>query len=111
VGTQEIIAAIDAEIQRLHQARNLIAGSVGTERISLTGSAHKARRTFSAEARKKIAAAQRKRWAKQKNVTVTTLPPKQAPMKRPRKSLALNTTTALTGQVPSGPVAAPAPKS
>ena len=68
MSTQEIIAAIDAEIQRLQQARNLISGLGGTKRRGRppAGSAHKAKRTLSAEAREKIAAAQRKRWAKQK---------------------------------------------
>jgi hypothetical protein len=73
--------------------------------------ARKVKRTLSAEARKKIAAAQRKRWAKQKRVTVTKLPPKRAPMKRQKKqAIPVQTNTALTSKVPSGPVAAPAPK-
>jgi hypothetical protein len=113
VSTQEIIAAIDSEILRLQQVRNLISESAGTKRRGRppAGSAHKVKRTLSAEARKKIAAAQRKRWAKQKKPAVTRLPPKHAPVKRPRKPVALKTKTALTGKVPSGPVAAPAPKS
>jgi hypothetical protein len=113
VSTQEIIAAIDAEILRLQQVRNLISGLGDTKRRGrpLGGSARKAKRTLSAEAREKITAAQRKRWAKQKKPAVTKLPPKHAPVKRPRKPVALKTKTALTGKVPSGPVAAPAPKS
>jgi hypothetical protein len=113
VSTQEIIAAIDAEILRLQQVRNLISDLGGTKHRGRppAGSARKAKRTLSAEARKKIAAAQRKRWAKQKRPTVTKLPPKRAPVKRPRKPLALKAKTALTGKVPNGPVAAPAPKS
>ena len=59
------------------------------------GTAHKAKRTLSAEAREKIAIAQRKRWAKQKKPTVTKLPPKHAPVKRPRKPVVLKTKTAL----------------
>jgi hypothetical protein len=113
VTSQEIIAAIDAEIQRLQQARKLISGLGGTKRRGTppVASARKAKRTLSAEAREKIAAAQRTRWAKQKRPTVTKLPPKHAPVKRPRKPVALKTKPALTGRVPSGPVAAPAPKS
>jgi hypothetical protein len=113
VSALEIIAAIDAEIQRLQQARNSISGSAGTKRRDRlpAGSAYKAKRTLSAEAREKIAAAQRKRWAKQKKTAVTKLPPKHAPVKRPRKPVSLKTKTALTGKVPSGPVAAPAPTS
>jgi hypothetical protein len=98
VSTQKIIAAIDAEIQRLQQARDLISGSAGTMRRSKlpgAGTAHKAKRTLSAEAREKIAAAQSKRWAKQKKPVVTKLPPKYAPVKRPRKPVALKATTAL----------------
>ena len=112
-GTQEIIAAIDAEILRLQEVRNLISGLGGTKRRGRppAGSARKAKRTLSAEAREKIAVAQRKRWAKQKKVTVTKLPPKHAPAKRPRKPVALKTKTALTAKVPNGPVATPAPKS
>jgi hypothetical protein len=113
VGTQEIIAAIDTEILRLQQVRNLISGLGGRKRRGrpTAGNARKARRTLSAEAREKIAAAQRKRWAKQKKPAVTKLPPKHAPVKRPRKPVALKTKTALTGRVPSGPVPAPALKS
>ena len=113
VSNQEIIAAIDAEILCLQQVRNLISDLGGTKRGNRppAGSALKAKRTLSAEAREKIAAAQRKRWAKQEKVTVTKLPPKHAPVKRPRTPVALKTKTALTGRVPSGPVAAPAPKS
>jgi hypothetical protein len=112
VSTREIIAAIDAEIQRLQQVRNLISGLAGPKRSGrpAAGSTHKAKRTLSPEAREKISAAQRKRWAKQKKVTVIKLPPKHAPTRRPRKPVALKTNTALTGKVPSGPVAAPAPK-
>jgi hypothetical protein len=112
VNTQEIIAAIEAEIQRLQQVGNLISGLSGTQRGGRrpAGSVRKAKRTLSAEAREKIAAAQRKRWAKQKKVTVTKLPPKHAPAKRPRKPVVLKKKTALSGNVPSGPVAAPAPK-
>jgi hypothetical protein len=68
VSTQEIIAAIDAEILRLQQVRNLISGLGGKKRggRAPASSARKARRTLSAEPREKIAAAQRKRWANQK---------------------------------------------
>jgi hypothetical protein len=75
VSTQEIIAAIDAEIQRLQQTRNLISGSAAAKRRGKppAGSAHKAKRTLSSEAREKIAAAQRKRWAKQKMQSPSSL--------------------------------------
>jgi hypothetical protein len=72
VETTEIVTAIDAEIARLQEARNALAGLSGAERRgrpAASASASKIirkKRTLSAEAREKIAAAQRKRWAKQK---------------------------------------------
>ena len=70
---ETIIAEIDAEIARLTQVRSLLAGSKG---ISAAGSGTRARRgaaktsrkkrVLSADARKRIAEAQRKRWAAQK---------------------------------------------
>jgi hypothetical protein len=54
-----IIAAIDAEIERLQEAKRLLLGAgVGANRVKST-----TRRRLSAQARAKIAAAQRKRWA------------------------------------------------
>jgi len=61
----ELISSIDAEIARLEQARALLAGSE-------SGAAKKQvkprrrRHRLSAEARARIAAAQKKRWAAQK---------------------------------------------
>ena len=61
--TNEILALIDSEISVLKQARALLTGtSNGTSHV--THSVKK--RVMSAEARERIAAAQRKRWAKQK---------------------------------------------
>ena len=59
----EILSSIDSEIASLQQARALLAGQVGHS--AGKGRATK-KRTLSAEARAKIAAAQRKRWAAQK---------------------------------------------
>jgi hypothetical protein len=56
VNTNEIITALDTEIARLQEARMILAG----------GPAATKRRILSPEARAKIAAAQRKRWAKAK---------------------------------------------
>ncbi len=67
---QNIIAAVDAEIARLSQVRDLLAQN-GKSAIS-TKVAKKAivkqvtKRVMSPEARAKIAAAQKKRWAKSK---------------------------------------------
>ena len=68
------------------------------------------KRTLSPAGRKRIAEAQRRRWAKQKQVLVTKLPPKHAPVKRVRKTPPVATPTALPGGVPQGPVSAPAPQ-
>jgi low affinity Fe/Cu permease len=72
VKTTEILAAIDTEIARLQEARNALAGLSGAKRrgrpsaSALATQTIRKKRTLSAEAREKIAAAQRKRWAKQK---------------------------------------------
>lgn len=66
--TTELIAAIDDEISRLQAARNLLAGIEtrnGAEALNHRGG----KRTMSAEARAKIAAAQKKRWAVHKKAT------------------------------------------
>lgn len=55
--TEQWIATIDAEISRLQQARKLLAGKTRTR-----GGKH----VMSAEARARISAAQKKRWAQRK---------------------------------------------
>jgi hypothetical protein len=59
----KILASIDSEIAQLKQARALLSGG-GTKKTA--PSAAQKKRRLSAAARKKIADAQRKRWAKQK---------------------------------------------
>ncbi len=74
MATESILAQIDAEIARLTQVRSLLAGAGKvapkvTERITKKAPAKsktKKRRVLSPEARKRIADAQRKRWAAQK---------------------------------------------
>lgn len=61
--TSELLTAVDSEIATLKQARALLAGN-GHSTETVRGPVKK--RTMSAEARERIAAAQRKRWAKQK---------------------------------------------
>jgi hypothetical protein len=63
----EILTSIDSEISILKQARALLTGN-SASRGGPVSSGHTAKRKFtmSAEGREKIAAAQRKRWAKQK---------------------------------------------
>jgi hypothetical protein len=72
-----VIAQIDAEIARLTQVRSLLASTGTTSVTARGGKAKKApaktaarkKRTLSPEARKRIAEAQRKRWAAQKAKT------------------------------------------
>lgn len=72
-----ILAQIDAEIARLTQARSLLA-NLGTVKVAAaqttiakapTKSKRRKKRVLSPEARKRIADAQRKRWAAQKAKT------------------------------------------
>ena len=68
MNVSELIAEIDGEIDRLKQARSLLAG-IETHSSAKRGG-HQSRRggkrTLSAQARARISAAQKKRWAAQK---------------------------------------------
>jgi hypothetical protein len=74
--TNDMLSAINEEIQTLVEVRRLLSGSdVAKKRGPNPGSATafifgvnkpRKKRVMSAEARERIAAAQRKRWAKQK---------------------------------------------
>lgn len=55
---KQIISELDKEITRLQSVRALLSGGLSGVRIASK------RRTLSVEARKKIADAQKKRWAK-----------------------------------------------
>lgn len=63
---EQIIAAIDEEIGRLQQVKHLLqsAGSRGLAAVA-TGK-NSPKRILSPEARQRIAAAQKRRWAKQR---------------------------------------------
>jgi hypothetical protein len=68
---ETILAEIDAEIARLTQVRSLLAGSRAATSSGPKSKTNKApgkkkKRVLSADARKRIADAQRKRWAAQK---------------------------------------------
>jgi hypothetical protein len=63
MNTSELLSAIDSEIATLQQVRNLLVGKDGPFPVRKRQAK---KRTLSAEARAKIAAAQRARWAKQK---------------------------------------------
>jgi hypothetical protein len=77
MANDNILALIDAEIARLTQVRSLLAGigkisSKVIERntrksVAPVKTRKKAKRVLSAEARARIADAQRKRWAAQKS--------------------------------------------
>jgi hypothetical protein len=82
VKVEEILAGIDQEIARLQHARNLLGGDQprrGRPRGSTSKTASKAvkaakptarkKRKLSAEGRKRIAEAMRKRWAERKKAT------------------------------------------
>lgn len=70
----DIVAALDGEIARLQQVRELLAGGGAVSSRSATSFQYGAnltkparkRKRLSAAARAKISAAQKKRWAKQK---------------------------------------------
>jgi hypothetical protein len=94
----QILQEIDAEIARLEQARALLSGTAspaapkrgrpaGVSNAATVAPATKpAKRVMSAEARERIAAAQRKRWAKQKKAAA------KAPAKAAKKPSAKKTT-------------------
>jgi hypothetical protein len=115
VNTEQIIAAIDAEIARLQLARTLIAQSdtpKTSDRLAtaISNAGKRKTRKLSADARERIAAAQRKRWAEQKKpaaITVTRVAPREAPKRRAPKPVA-KPETPLTAKIPDGPIAAPA---
>jgi hypothetical protein len=66
---EEIIAAIDEEIDRLEQVRDLLQAAGSTKLVGSLGRktvAAPKKRNLSPDARARIAAAQKRRWAKQK---------------------------------------------
>jgi hypothetical protein len=65
--TKGILAEIDAEINKLEQVRAILTGSAKTARPGRPGAKSAAKkRQLSPEARARIAAAQKARWAKAK---------------------------------------------
>jgi hypothetical protein len=71
MNTRDLLSSIDAEIARLQQARSLLSGGKMGRRggKSTDATPTTAKRTLSPEARKRIADAQKKRWAAQKKAT------------------------------------------
>jgi len=63
----DVFSAIDSEIARIEQARNLLAEFGASKRGRKPATKQvKAQRTFSPATRKRMAEAQRKRWAAHK---------------------------------------------
>jgi hypothetical protein len=67
MNTSQRIAAIDSEISRLQQSRELLVLTALREAFEPL-SRTKPKRIMGADARARISAAQKKRWAKQKKV-------------------------------------------
>jgi hypothetical protein len=118
VDRQDIIAALDAEIARLQHTRLLIAQSVAHGRPSKRPAQQRAstkskKRLTSPAIRESPASTPRERntqEAKEAAVPFTRVPAKEAP--RPRVSRTVSKhQTALTANVPVGPVAVPNKKS
>jgi len=65
----EIVAALDSEIARLQQVRGLLMGSTPPGGVGSSGGEIRKKRHLSADARARIAAAQKKRWANAKKTT------------------------------------------
>lgn len=77
----QILSEIDNEIERLQQARNILAGASGATTTRRRGASASAspkpakkrggRRRMSAEARKRLSDALKARWAERKKRTAT----------------------------------------
>ncbi len=70
---KSIVAEIDAEIARLQQARALLAGEaakkpVAAKKKSVAASPAPKKRKITAEGRKRIAEAMKRRWAERKTL-------------------------------------------
>jgi len=66
VNTHTLVSEIDKQIARLREARDLLAGTVAVKRRGRPAgkpAATRKKRTLSPEARAKMAAAQKRRWA------------------------------------------------
>jgi hypothetical protein len=94
----EILKQIDAEIARLKQVRNILAGKPPASKPA-------AKRTRTAEARQRMGEAQRRRRTAEKIPVVTVLEPVVRRTRAAQPKLVPTATTALTATVPQGPVA------
>jgi hypothetical protein len=94
----EILKQIDAEIARLKQVRNILAGETPAPKL-------RARPTLSEEARQRIGEAQRRRRPAAKTPVVTVLAPVVRRKRAAQPRAVVPATTALTATVPTGPIA------
>jgi hypothetical protein len=73
VGVSDILIQIDREIDRLQQARALLAGNAGSASKEVSAPAAKKtaskKRNLTPEGRKRIAEAVKRRWAEQRKAT------------------------------------------
>ena len=94
----EILSQIDAEIARLKQVRNILAGKAPVPKPA-------AKRTRSVEARQRIGGVQRRRRTTEKTPVVTVLAPVVRRTRAVQPRALVPATTALTATVPMGPIA------
>ncbi len=94
----EILKQIDAEIARLKEVRAILAGKTPVPKV-------KAKRTLSAEARKRTGEAQRPRPTAEKIPVVTVLEPVVRRTRTAQPRAVVPATTALTASVPKEPIA------
>jgi hypothetical protein len=94
----EILKQIDAEIARLKQVRNILAGKPPASKAA-------AKRTRSAAVRQPIGTTQRQRRAAEKTPVVTVLAPVVRRKRAAQPRVVVPATTALTATVPMGPIA------
>ena len=94
----EILKQIDAEIARLKQVRDILAGKPPAPKPA-------AKRTRSAAARQPIGEVPRRRRAVEKAPVVTVLEPVVRRTRAAQPRAVVPATTALTASVPKGPVA------
>ena len=72
--SSQYLASIDAEIERLQNLREQVASAVDADQ-AIAKPTNAARKGMSAEGRRKIAEAQKARWAKQKNTAKVAAKP------------------------------------
>ena len=113
---EEILSQIDEQISKLQQAKAALGG-VGMAGAGSTGrrvgrpkkssiaarilSVQPAKRTLSPEAKERIAAAQRKRWAKSRKVAKVAKPVKQVKKTAAKKAVKAAKSTPVKASTPS----------